>query len=195
MVTVGAGDVSADIEVSYTDARFRDDDPTGADIPGAIPLVVSAGISAVRIPVGSQRTFAPLRPDPLIEDGSWSRTKHDANLRVGKEVGSQWRLPRRVQRAGPRDHDIRLLLCVPLRRAGRRSSTTCTSRCSSRQREVERALIASDGRSVIVAAPCGPGMASPLPQRAAGLHKETLTLYGAAETWRPDDHPDQGVSP
>ena len=83
----GAHNVTADVEISYTNARFRDDDPAGADIPGAIPLVVSAGISGHSdsgwLASARVRHFGPY---PLIEDGSVeSDGSTMLNLRAGKE--------------------------------------------------------------------------------------------------------------
>jgi len=58
-----------DADVSYSKARFRDPDPAGERIPGAIEGVVSAGVTAQ----GTGRLSGSLRlryfgPRPLIED-------------------------------------------------------------------------------------------------------------------------------
>jgi hypothetical protein len=84
----GASNLTADLELSYTDARFRDDDPIGDNIPGAIPLVVSAGISGRSdngwLASARLRHFGPY---PLIEDGS---TESDGSTMVNLRVGREW---------------------------------------------------------------------------------------------------------
>lgn len=80
--------ITADIEASWTDARFRDDDPTGRDIPGAIPFVVSAGVSAR--PGNGWVASARVRhfgPYPLIEDGS---VESDGSTLVNLRAGYEW---------------------------------------------------------------------------------------------------------
>jgi hypothetical protein len=78
---------SGDLEVSWTDARFDDPDPAGREIPGAIPFVLSAGLTA-RLP-GDWFANARVRHFsgyPLIEDDS--RESADStllNLRLGRE--------------------------------------------------------------------------------------------------------------
>jgi hypothetical protein len=76
-------------EASYSHARFRDSDPTGNDVPGAIPLVVSTGVSG-RYAHG-WRASAQLKHFgryPLIEDGSVeSEGSSILNLRIGREWG------------------------------------------------------------------------------------------------------------
>ncbi len=104
----GAHNVTADVEISYTDARFRDDDPSGADIPGAIPLVVSAGISAHSdsgwLASARVRHFWPY---PLIEDGSVeSDGSTMLNLRAGKEWGRIGIYLDVFNALDRRDHDI-----------------------------------------------------------------------------------------
>ena len=81
--------LAADFEVSYTNARFRDDDPAGREIPGAIPLVVSAGLTARSksgwLASAQVRHFSPY---PLIEDKSVeSGGSTLVNLRVGRDWG------------------------------------------------------------------------------------------------------------
>ncbi|MDQ3510154.1 MAG: TonB-dependent receptor, partial [Pseudomonadota bacterium] len=41
----GSERYTANIEASYTRSRFRGDDPVGNEIPGSLPLVVSAGVT------------------------------------------------------------------------------------------------------------------------------------------------------
>lgn len=104
----GLRNVTADIEASYTHAEFRDDDPSGNDIPGAIPLVVSAGITAHSnagwLSSARLRHFGAY---PLIEDSS---TESDGstllNLRVGREW-ARWGMYLDVFNVfDSRDHDI-----------------------------------------------------------------------------------------
>jgi outer membrane receptor protein involved in Fe transport len=80
--------VSANLEVSYSGAKFRDGDPVGDKIPGSIPLVVSAGVSAKSgmgwLVSAQVRYFGRY---PLIEDQS---VKSDGsalvNLRLGRDM-------------------------------------------------------------------------------------------------------------
>lgn len=75
-------------EVSYSDARYRDDDPAGPEVPGSIPLVVSAGIAGRY--TNGWRVNAQLRhfgPYPLIEDGS---VESDGSTIVNLRVGREW---------------------------------------------------------------------------------------------------------
>jgi len=62
-----------DGDLAFTRARFRDDDPAGAFIPGAIDRVISAGVTVEP----SRRVFGSLRlrtfgPRPLTEDAAVS---------------------------------------------------------------------------------------------------------------------------
>ncbi len=77
-----------DFEASYTDAAFTDEDPAGAEIPGSIPLVVSAGLTG-RLDSG---WFATLRlrhfgSFPLIEDDS---VESDGSTLVNLRIGKDW---------------------------------------------------------------------------------------------------------
>jgi outer membrane receptor protein involved in Fe transport len=65
------GWASVDASLAWSRARFRDDDPAGDRIPGAVEGVVSAGVSIL----DRNRFFGALRaryfgPRPLIEDNS-----------------------------------------------------------------------------------------------------------------------------
>jgi hypothetical protein len=65
--------LTADVDISFSRARFTDEDPAGDYIPGALDRVISAGLS-VEPPHGA---FGTLRlrhfgPRPLIEDASLS---------------------------------------------------------------------------------------------------------------------------
>jgi hypothetical protein len=104
----GGGALEADLELSYTDARFDDADPAGAEIPGAIPLVLGAGVTA-RF---GDDWFASARlrhfgAYPLIEDDSVESDGSTlVNLRLGREW-ERWSLSLDLLNAlDSRDHDI-----------------------------------------------------------------------------------------
>jgi len=89
MYWFGSDNLSADIEASWTRARFRDDDPAGDHIPGSIPLVMSAGVNA-RSDSGWLATLRVRHfgPFPLIEDDSVEADGSTlVNLRIGREWG------------------------------------------------------------------------------------------------------------
>lgn len=79
----------ADLEASYTRARFDDDDPAGNRIPGAIPLVVAAGLTWRSEPgwmaTARIRHFGRY---PLIEDGT---VESSGSTLVNFRVGREWR--------------------------------------------------------------------------------------------------------
>jgi hypothetical protein len=63
--------LAADADVSFSRARFRDDDPAGNEIPGALDRVISTGVMVEP----KQAIFGSIRlrhfgPRPLIEDAS-----------------------------------------------------------------------------------------------------------------------------
>jgi hypothetical protein len=60
-----------DGEVAFSRARFRDEDPAGNRIPGALDRVISAGISLdAEHPVFGSLRVRHFGPRPLIEDAS-----------------------------------------------------------------------------------------------------------------------------
>jgi hypothetical protein len=73
-VNAGTGSHSNDArgaDLAFTDARFTDDDPTGALIPGALDRVISAGVTIEpRQPVFGSLRVRHFGPRPLVEDGS-----------------------------------------------------------------------------------------------------------------------------
>jgi outer membrane receptor protein involved in Fe transport len=76
------------LEASYTNARFTDADPAGREIPGSIPLVVSAGVTG-RLGNGWSGTLQ-LRHFgryPLVEDNS---VKSDGSTMVNLRAGKTW---------------------------------------------------------------------------------------------------------
>ncbi len=104
----GSDHVKADVEVSYTNAYFTDHDAAGPRIPGAIPLVVSAGLSAKSdhgwVASARLRHFGKY---PLIEDGSVeSKGSTLVNLRVGKEWERTGLYLDVLNALDSRDHDI-----------------------------------------------------------------------------------------
>ena len=100
--------ISGEVEVSYTRAGFRDRDPAGDEIPGAIPLVASAALNYS----GDNGWFASLHlrhfgPYPLVEDSSVeSEGSSLVNLRMGRDLAA-WRLQLDLLNAlDSRDHDV-----------------------------------------------------------------------------------------
>lgn len=80
---------NAELEVEYTRARFDDDDPAGARIPGAIPRVASAGVNwdldGGWFATARVRHFGRY---PLIEDDSQrAQGSTVVNLRAGRRFG------------------------------------------------------------------------------------------------------------
>ena len=77
--------LSFDADFAYSRARFRDDDPAGYRIPGAVEGVASAGVTFE----GTNRLSGALRlryfgPRPLIEDNSVrSKASTTLNARLG----------------------------------------------------------------------------------------------------------------
>ncbi len=84
----GSKNLSAEVEASYTRAKFRDKDPTGNKIPGSIPLVVSGGIKANTdsgwLATARLRYFGKY---PLIEDKS---VESDGSFLVNFRGGREW---------------------------------------------------------------------------------------------------------
>ncbi len=76
------------LEASYTDASFEDDDPAGDEIPGSIPLVVGTGITA-HYDAGwlLSAQLKHFGRYPLIEDNS---VKSDGSTIVNLRVGREW---------------------------------------------------------------------------------------------------------
>jgi outer membrane receptor protein involved in Fe transport len=103
------GDWVVDADVSFSHAEFRDDDPAGDEIPGAVESVVAAGLGYLpeRGVFGSVR-LRYFGPRPLVEDNSF---RSGETLLVGVQVGYRWN-PRWVLTAevfnllNRRDHDI-----------------------------------------------------------------------------------------
>lgn len=63
--------LTLDVDLALSRARFRDDDPVGRYIPGALDRVVSAGISlSGRSPLFAAVRLRHFGPRPLVEDAS-----------------------------------------------------------------------------------------------------------------------------
>jgi hypothetical protein len=86
--------MTAEADVSFSRARFTDDDPAGHLIPGALDRVVSGAVTVEP----SKRVFGGIRlrhfgPRPLVEDGSvTSRSTTIWNGDVGIGINSRVRL-------------------------------------------------------------------------------------------------------
>ncbi len=80
--------MTLDADLSFSKARFRDEDPAGPFIPGAVQSVISAGVSVDSI----ANIFGSVRvryfgPRPLIEDDSVrSNASTTVNLLAGYEI-------------------------------------------------------------------------------------------------------------
>ena len=80
--------VTVDADVSLSRARFRDDDPAGSRIPGAIGRVASVGLSVDRGDWFGGLRLRYFGPRPLIEDNSVrSSSSLLVNLRAGYWIG------------------------------------------------------------------------------------------------------------
>jgi hypothetical protein len=80
--------ITLDFDLSFSRAKFTDDDPAGNRIPGALDRVISAGFAVVP-PEESPGIIASLRlrhfgPRPLIEDNS---VKSQSTSLVNGEIG------------------------------------------------------------------------------------------------------------
>jgi hypothetical protein len=86
--------LSADADVAYSRARFRDDDPAGDRIPGAVEGVVSAGLTADGGgPLSGALRLRHFGPRPLIEDDSVrSKASTTLNARLGYRIAQRYRL-------------------------------------------------------------------------------------------------------
>ncbi len=104
----GSKNLSGELELSYTNSKFRDDAPAGREIPGSIPLVVSGGVSARTdsgwLATARVRYFGRY---PLIEDKSvQSDGSLLVNLRAGREWGQLGAFLDVLNLLNSKDHDI-----------------------------------------------------------------------------------------
>jgi outer membrane receptor protein involved in Fe transport len=86
--------LTIDADLAYSRARFRDDDPAGDRIPGAVEGVVSAGLTAEgKGPFSGALRLRYFGPRPLVEDDSVrSKASTTLNARLGYRLGSRYRL-------------------------------------------------------------------------------------------------------
>lgn len=79
-----------DLDLAWSKARFRDDDPAGNYIPGAIERTASAGVSYSDGPWSGGLRLRYFGARPLIEDNSVrSKGSSLANLRAGYRISRQ----------------------------------------------------------------------------------------------------------
>ena len=81
--------LTLDADLAYSKARFRDDDPAGDRIPGAVEGVASAGVTLQgKGPLSASLRLRYFGPRPLIEDDSVrSHASTTLNARVGYALG------------------------------------------------------------------------------------------------------------
>ena len=101
--------LTLDADFSFSHAEFKDSDPSGDHIPGAIETVLAAGITYT----GDSGLFGSLRlryfgPRPLIEDNSVrSGETISLNAQVGYHINKTWTVSAEVLNLlDRRDHDI-----------------------------------------------------------------------------------------
>lgn len=82
----------ADLDLSWSRARFTDENPSGDFVPGAIEKVVSAGLSVVDLgPWSATILLRYFGPRPLIEDDSVrSASTTLVNARAGYRIDKNW---------------------------------------------------------------------------------------------------------
>jgi hypothetical protein len=86
--------LTVDGDIAFSRARFRDDDPAGTRIPGALDRVISAGVTfEPRQPLFGSLRVRHFGPRPLIEDASvMSRSTTIWNGELGYRMSSKARL-------------------------------------------------------------------------------------------------------
>jgi len=81
------GGFSLDFDATFTDAEFRDDDPTGNEIPGAVERTVAAGLSWEGSQLSATLRWRYFGGGVLIEDGSVEASSTSlVNAEVGYKV-------------------------------------------------------------------------------------------------------------
>ena len=85
--------MTIDADVSFARARFRDSDPAGSRIPGAVEGVASIALAVDRGPYFGAVQYRYFGPRPLIEDNS-VRSKSTAtfNARLGYKINKSTRV-------------------------------------------------------------------------------------------------------
>jgi outer membrane receptor protein involved in Fe transport len=86
--------LTLDADFAYSHARFRDTDPAGDRIPGAVEGVVSAGVTAEGSgPVSGSLRLRYFGPRPLVEDNRVrSRASTTLNARASYRITPRYRL-------------------------------------------------------------------------------------------------------
>jgi outer membrane receptor protein involved in Fe transport len=86
--------LAVDADYAYSRARFRDDDPSGNRIPGAVEGVASVGLSVIDWRgISGELRYRYFGPRPLIEDDSVrSQSSNLVNARIGYRLTPQLRL-------------------------------------------------------------------------------------------------------
>jgi len=102
-------ELALDVDIALSHAEFRDEDPAGDEIPGAIETVVAAGLTYTR----ERGFFGSVRlryfgPRPLIEDDSFrSGETLLLSAQIGYRLSPRWTLSAEVYNLlDRRDHDI-----------------------------------------------------------------------------------------
>lgn len=84
-----ADGMTLDFDVAYTRARFRDDDPAGQRIPGAIEGTASLGLTFEAGPWFGGLRVRYFGPRPLVEDNSVrSKSSTLVNVLGGYRIGN-----------------------------------------------------------------------------------------------------------
>jgi outer membrane receptor protein involved in Fe transport len=88
------GWLSVDADLAYSRTRFRDDDPAGDRIPGAVEGVASAGLTAAgEGPLSGALRLRYFGPRPLVEDNSVrSKASTTLNARLTYRLAARYRL-------------------------------------------------------------------------------------------------------
>jgi outer membrane receptor protein involved in Fe transport len=86
--------LAVDADYAYSRARFRDDDPAGDRIPGAIEGVASLGLSVLDVRgLSGELRYRYFGPRPLIEDDSVrSEASNLVNARISHRITPRVRL-------------------------------------------------------------------------------------------------------
>jgi len=84
--------IIVDADIAFSRARFRDDDPAGNRIPGAIERAASAGASYADGPWSGGLRLRYFGARPLVEDNSVrSRSSFLVNLKAGYRISPRFR--------------------------------------------------------------------------------------------------------
>ncbi len=93
-VFIPASWLTLDADLAYSRARFRDDDPAGDRIPGAVEGVVSAGATVAGAwPLSGSLRLRYFGPRPLVEDDSVrSESSATLNARLAYRLSKRYEL-------------------------------------------------------------------------------------------------------